>query len=140
MDWKNPTSRSKGVPQGKPGDRLAKQRPSAGKVNLLEAVPVRSPQVRTEWEGGLAVLAFPRFKQRWVRRLFPKVLSGELRVALEEHGTAVWRLIDGKRTVEELIGLLATHFREDANYASRVVIYLLRLQKDGFIRLKARCD
>lgn len=128
------------MPHGKPKDGLTEPRLSVGKVNLLETVPVRNPQVRTEWKGELAVLAFPRFKQRWMRRLFPKVLSDELHVTLEEHGTAVWQLIDGTRTVGEVIDLLATHFREDADYASRVATYLLRLQKDGFIRLQARCD
>lgn len=55
--------------------------------------------------------------------------------ALEEHGSAVWRLIDGRRTVQEIVSLLADHFHPDENYASRVTTYVMQLRKDGFIKL-----
>ena len=58
----------------------------------------------------------------------------ELHVHLEEHGTAVWELIDGKRTVREIIEELAGHFQNEAGYESRVSAYLCQLQKDGFIK------
>lgn len=106
------------------------------RFNLLETVPVPSKHIVTEWEEGCAVLAYPRFKRAWMRRFFlPKGLSPFVRVRLEEHGTAVWSLIDGRRKVKEIITLLADHFREDGDYAPRVTAYLMQLQKDGFIRL-----
>ena len=70
--------------------------------------------------------------QRW---LLPKSVSSYIRVELEEHGTAVWQLIDGKRTVGEIITLLFPHFNGEENYASRVTTYLMRMQRDGIIRL-----
>ena len=79
------------------------------KVNLLDVVPVQCGHITTEWEGECAVLSFPR--------------------------TAVWRLIDGQRTVQEIISLLAGHFRDDDNYPFRVTKYIMQLQKDGFIQL-----
>lgn len=106
------------------------------KVNLLHTVPVCSEHITTKWEGGYAILAYPRFKHRWMQRyLLPKKLSADIHVTLEEHGTAVWRLIDGQRTVQEIISLLADHFAGDENYAQRITAYLMQLQKDGFIRL-----
>lgn len=108
----------------------------AEKINLLDTVPVRSGHVETEYdEGGYAILAFPRFKQAWMRRLCKGPLSFTTRVQLEEHGTAVWQLIDGKRTVGEIIALLAAHFEGKDNYATRVALYLMRMHKDGLIRL-----
>ena len=99
-----------------------------GKVNLLDTVPVQCGHITTEWEGEYAILSFPRFKYDWMRRfLLPK---------LEEHGTAVWRLIDGNRTVQEIISLLTDHFQNEDNYPSRVTTYIMQLQKDGFIQLK----
>ena len=75
-----------------------------GKVSLLDAVPVRCVHITTEWEGECAVLAYPRFKYEWMRRfLLPKGMSPDIHVRLEEHGTAVWNLIDGHRTVREII-------------------------------------
>lgn len=106
------------------------------KYNLLDTIPVRGGHIRTEWEGACAVLAYPRFKRAWVRRFFLlKGLSPYIRVRLEEHGTAVWSLIDGRRSVAEILSLLAGHFEGDDNYAPRVTTYLMQLQRDGFIRL-----
>ena len=99
-----------------------------GKVNLLDTVPVQCGHITTEWEGEYAILSFPRFKYDW--------MSADIHVKLEEHGTAVWRLIDGNRTVQEIISLLTDHFQNEDNYPSRVTTYIMQLQKDGFIQLK----
>ena len=113
-------------------------RNNVGKVSLLDTVPVSGSQVLTEWEGECVVLALPRFRQRWMQRwLLPKGMSPCTRVQLEEHGTAVWRLIDGRRTVGEIIALLSPHFHGEAGYEARVTTYLMRMQRDGLIRLIA---
>lgn len=110
-----------------------------GKVNLLDAVPVRCGHITTEVEGDCVKLSFPRFKYEWMYRfLLPKGLSREISVLLEEHGSVVWRLIDGHRTVEEIISLSAEHFRDEADYPSRISTFILQLQKDGFIRLQVK--
>ncbi len=106
------------------------------RISLLDAVPVRCEHIRTEWEGECVVLAFPRFKRRWMQRfLLPKGMSPDIRVTLEEHGTAVWELIDGHHTVGEIITLLRRHFESEEHYAARVTAYVQQLGKDGFIRL-----
>lgn len=106
------------------------------KTNLLEVIPCRSEHITAEREGETIVLSFPRFKYPWMQRfLVPAGMSKELHVRLEEHGTAVWELIDGKRTVREIIEELAEHFQKEAGYESRVSAYLSQMQKDGFIKL-----
>ena len=97
------------------------------KINLLEVIPCRSEHITAEREGETIVLSFPRFKYPW--------MSKELHVKLEEHGTAVWELIDGKRNVREIIEKLADHFQNEEGYESRVSAYLSQMQKDGFIKL-----
>jgi len=110
-----------------------------GKVSLLDAVPVRCEHIMTEWEGECIVLTYPRFKYRWMHRfLLPKGMSPIIRVKLEEHGTAVWQLIDGKRSVSEILSQLAGHFKDEENYATRVTTYVMQLRKDGFILLRVR--
>lgn len=105
------------------------------KVSLLEVIPCRKEHVTTLKEGEEIILSFPRFKYTWMNRyLLPKGMSRELHVRLEEHGTAVWELIDNQRTVREIIDKLADHFHYEAGYESRVSIFLSRLQKDGFIK------
>lgn len=111
------------------------------KYNLLDIIPCKAEHIITEWEGELAVIAFPRFKSKWATKyLLPKRMSPLIRVRLEEHGTAVWSLIDGKRTVRDIINLMAEHFGETANYQSRVTTYLTQLQKDGFVKYKIRVE
>ena len=106
------------------------------KINLLEVIPCRSEHITAEREGEIIVLSFPRFKYPWMQRfLVPKGMSKELHVKLEEHGTAVWELIDGKRNVREIIEKLADHFQNEEGYESRVSAYLSQMQKDGFIKL-----
>lgn len=107
------------------------------KINLLDVIPFRSEHVTTERESdGTIVIAFPRFKSAWMRKcLLPKSMSPFIRIHLEEHGAAVWELIDGALTVREIIEKLAEHFREETDYESRIITYILQLQKDGFIRL-----
>ena len=107
------------------------------KINLLGVIPFRSTHITTEKESdGTVVIAFPRFKYDWMRRfLLPKGMSPDIHVRLEEHGTAVWELIDGKSTVREIIEKLADHFHHEAGYESRITIYLSQMQKDGFIKL-----
>ena len=102
------------------------------KINLLEVIPCRSEHITAEREGETIVLSFPRFKYPWMQRfLVPKGMSKELHVKLEEHGTAVWELID----VREIIEKLADHFQYEEGYESRVSAYLSQMQKDGFIKL-----
>lgn len=111
------------------------------KVNVLDTTPVRNARVLTEWDGDCAVLAYPRFKRAWMRRLLlPKGMSPYIRVRLEEHGTAVWKFIDGRHSVAEIVDLLATHFEGEEGYASRITTYLMQLQKDGFVRLLLRAN
>ncbi len=104
------------------------------KINLLDVVPFRSTHITTEWEGDCVVIAFPRFKYEWMKKfMLPKGLSADIRVTLELHGTAVWELIDGERTVRDIIKELAAHFENEDNYESRVTAYIAQMQKDGFI-------
>ena len=105
------------------------------KINLLEVIPCRNEHIKAEREGETIVLSFPRFKRSWMSRyLLPKGMSKDIPVRLEEHGTAVWELIDGQRTVREIIEKLADHFEREAGYESRISTYLTQFQKDGFIK------
>lgn len=105
------------------------------KTNLLDVIPFRSAHITTEKEGDCIVIAFPRFTHAWMRRfLLPKGMSADIHVTLEKHGTAIWELIDGKRTVGEIIEKLVAHFPEEVNYESRIIAYMYQLQKDRFIQ------
>lgn len=105
-------------------------------INLFDLVPVISEHITTEKEGELSVMAFPRFRSKFMQKYFVlKRKSAIIRIRLEEHGTAVWDLIDGRRTVRDIADSLAEHFQHEPNYEYRITAYLEQLHKQGFIRL-----
>ena len=104
------------------------------KQNLFDLVPTISEHITTEKEGELSVITFPRFRSKFMQKFFvPRNKSKTIRIRLEEHGTAVWNLIDGKRTVKEIAELLAEHFQNEENYEYRVAAYFLQLYRQGFL-------
>ncbi len=60
-------------------------------------------------------------------------MSKDIHVRLEEHGTAVWNLIDGQRTVREIIEKLADHFQHEAGYESGYLPIFPNYRKTDFI-------
>jgi hypothetical protein len=104
--------------------------------NLFDMIPVISEHITTEYEGELAVIAFPRFRSKFMLKYFvPRNRSPFIRIRLEVHGTALWKLIDGKRTVIEITEMLADHFQNEENYAYRIATYIQQLQKQGFVKM-----
>lgn len=108
------------------------------KVNLFDVIPYISEHVTTEKEDDLSVITFPRFRNKFMQKYFvPRGKSAKLHVKLEEHGTAVWDLIDGERTIKEITELLAEHFDHEENYEYRISTYISQLYTNGFIKYKA---
>lgn len=106
----------------------------SGKINLLEVIPYPNERVSVSREGECIRLGIPRFKKQWMQRfLLPKGMSPFVHVTLKEHGTAVWELIDGNRTVGEILGLLGDYFRQEEGYEARVITYIMQLRKDNLI-------
>ena len=105
------------------------------KQNLFDLIPVIDERITTEKEGELSVIAFPRFRNRFVQKyLVPKNKSAIVRVRFDEHGTAVWNLIDGYRSVGKIAELLAEHFQHEENYEHRIAEFMLQLYKQGFLK------
>jgi hypothetical protein len=107
------------------------------KKNLFDFIPIISEHITTEKEGELSVIAFPRFRSRFMQKYFvPKNKPATIHVRLEEHGTAVWDLIDGNRTIKEITVMLADHFHDEKNYEYRIAAYFSQLQRQGFIKYR----
>ena len=105
------------------------------KKNLFDLVPVISEHITTGKEGELSVITFPRFMSKFMQKYFvPKNKSATIHIRLDENGTAVWDLIDGKRTIREIAELLAEYFRNEENYEYRIAAYFTQLYKQGFVK------
>ena len=57
-----------------------------------------------------------------------------IHIRLDEHGTAVWNLIDGKRSIKEITETLADYFKYEKNYEYRIASFFTQLYKQGFVR------
>ncbi len=107
------------------------------KVSLLDTVPVHASQVWTEESAdGCLVLVYQRFPKAWMTRLFSRWFSPQIYVPLEQYGSEIWQLMDGKRTTEEVIRLVALRHPEEIDFPQRLAIYISQLHVNGFITLQ----
>ena len=107
------------------------------KQNLFELIPIISEHITTEKEGELSVITFPRFRSKFMQKLFvPKNKSAMVRINLDEHGTAVWDLIDGNRTIKTITESLAGHFNNEEKYEYRIALFFSQLYKQGFVKYR----
>lgn len=108
------------------------------KGNFLELIPVRAEGLSWEkGEDGMIVLqventgVFNRIAQKMFRR--PKYTS----VHMEQYGSFLWPLIDGKRTVMELAKLQKDAFGDEVEpLYPRIVKYFQIVESYRFIKFK----
>lgn len=85
--------------------RWRKRQPTYTRPQILSARPLRNPAIHWEPdEQGFLVLKVP-FRQsgffRWLSRIFR--LPDEHKIELDELGSLVWELCDGKHSVEAIL-------------------------------------
>lgn len=105
--------------------------------NYLDLIPERASGLAwTQDDEGIVVLeventgVFNRMAQKLFKR--PKVTK----VHMEQFGSFIWPLIDGKRTVSELADLLKERFGEEAEpLYPRVAKYMQIMESYHFISL-----
>ena len=110
----------------------------------LAAIPVKNDVVEeTSLSNGDSLLRYPAIPRKRVlmsligriRRASPKVRSKKLQ--LDTLGSEVWRLIDNRRTVQEIIERFARHHQLSLRESEVAVTQFLRsLGKRGLIGLK----
>jgi hypothetical protein len=103
--------------------------------NYLTMIPVRKIIEFNEEDGKIDLL-IPKFKHlTFLYNLFPK--SKHFKIHLDDLGSQVWRLIDGKRTVQEVCSLLneflVRNEKPSAQIEERVTKFLSDLYRNGFI-------
>ena len=126
--------------------RVFRKKPATPAITHAEAmrcIPVKNSLAReTRLEGGLVQLHYPAVIRPWIAgwiRRFggdsENVLMKKLQ--LDELGTAVWDLLDGQKTVSQVIdhfsGLQRLHRREAT---VSVTLFLRELGKRGLIAMR----
>ena len=108
-------------------------------INLYELRPRQRRLYEERTDGTIDVL-IPRYGENVVGRLLKKVLNNRpVRVHLDDIGTSVWRLCDGRRTVHEIGRSLHVKFgdRIEPVYG-RLETFLKQMQQAGMIELDTR--
>ncbi|MCU0453692.1 MAG: PqqD family protein [Bacteroidetes bacterium] len=98
--------------------------------NLLDLTPVRA----REWveEDGRVVVLMPKFRHRWMAPwLQPLLRKPNVRVKLDDLGSAVWRLCDGTTPVARMAEVIQAQFGGNAEPVLERIGAFLRKLEDG---------
>jgi hypothetical protein len=111
---------------------LKKKKPE---YNLLELTPERAKDF--EEKDGLVIILIPKFKTEFFRKLIPKSKPKDIRINFDKLGTAVWKSIDGKKKVSNIITELSNAYGEKIQPAAeRIAKFLKEIYKHKFINFK----
>ncbi|NVM24842.1 MAG: PqqD family protein [Desulfobacterales bacterium] len=113
------------------------------RAESLTCTPVKNTRIReARLETGEVLLTYPIRIRPWIANLIRRFGWGinrfqSKKLHLDELGTAVWDLIDGRRSVRQVIQRLAKRYQLHPREAEVAVTRFLReLGKRGLIGLK----
>jgi Coenzyme PQQ synthesis protein D (PqqD) len=116
-----------------------KRRRILKKANLLELTPVRLHEHENE-ENGQVILLVQKFKNKEVGRFMLGHRSAYFRIRLDEMGSAVWTLIDGKTNVNNLITNLSDNWKETPektdHLEERLAAFISQLYDNRYISFR----
>lgn len=121
----------------------SKSRTTKGKKarNLLKLTPIRNCKWTTQKKNpDLIRILKPRFDTKIGKKLGNRLkLKPTFNINLDEYGTAVWRLCDGKLTVEEIGEILKTQFAKDVEpLYPRLAAFLRILEANEVLKIGAK--
>ncbi len=126
--------------------RVFKKKPKGPSINRAEAldrIPVKNLQISEDrLETGEVVINYPvtmrPFFAGLVKRFGgPEVQTQMKKFQLDELGTAVWNLMDGKRSVRQLVKIFAgTHQLEAREAEVSVTQFIRQLGRRGLIGMR----
>lgn len=103
---------------------------------IKELYPVRSCEFEKN-EDGLVIVLFKNTKPSFIEKLFFKKLIGKpYKIDLDEIGSYIYQICDGKFNTEEIIIKVKEHFGEKVEPAEpRVLKFVEQLNKNKLITL-----
>jgi hypothetical protein len=109
----------------------------------LKCTPVKNTQIKEKrLETGEVLLAYPIKTRPWIASIIRRFggPGSEIhikRLQLDRLGTSVWDLMDGRRSVRQIVRRFASQYQLNAKEAEVAVTQFLRtLGKRGLIGLK----
>jgi hypothetical protein len=107
------------------------------RANYLELTPVRLMDQKIRDDGMVDIL-MPRFKNKFWREVYRNSKKGEfIYIHLDQLGSAIWQLIDGKRNVTSICSQIINDHPEKIQPVqeaeARVTKFLSRLYQEKYI-------
>jgi len=103
------------------------------RAQAMACIPVKAGHVReSRLESGEILLAYPDHKQPWFTRIIQRLGRPDgskvriKKLQLDALGTSVWGLLDGQRSVQQIIELFAGKYRLHPKEAEVSVSQFLR--------------
>lgn len=117
--------------------------PTISRAEALNRVPVKNRQLsENRLESGEVVINYPVTMRPLFAGLIkrfggPQVQTQMKKLQLDELGTAVWDLVDGKRSVRQLVKAFAgTHQLELREAEVSVTLFMRELGRRGLIAMR----
>ncbi len=106
-------------------------------VNLLELIPIRNIQWKSD-DQGKVILLKPKFKNKFlVKYILPRMKRPFYKVKLDKMGSFFWKNCDGEKNVKEIARLHREKFGDDAEpVLDRVSLFVQDLDRNHFIAFK----
>ncbi|MBM3234755.1 PqqD family protein [Candidatus Poribacteria bacterium] len=116
--------------------KLKKRPPNIGRENVMQSIPLRNTVIKWEMDDKNEVsLVIPQKDKLWVKITSKIFMIPDKRVVvLDEVGSFVWTLCDGKNSVEHIVKRLCNKYnltRKEAEVS--LLTYMRQLGKRGFV-------
>jgi len=119
---------------------VKKKKPNREEIitQWLDLYPIRQYQYETSPDGGITVLV-PHAENWLTKKILPTPKKPAQQIHLDELGSFVWNLCDGKYSVREICKILQEEFKERADSAhERTVLFVQQMYQQEFIKVYSR--
>ena len=104
----------------------------------LSLYPIRQVEYELD-EKSHAVLIIPHPENWFTRKFLPKPKSPAQRIHLDEIGTFIWQLFDGKSNISAICNRLREEYGENIQQAEeRTVLFTQQMYKQEFIKVYSK--
>ena len=102
------------------------------KCNALDLIPIALVDGETSENGNFQLLV-KRFEISFFKNIFRK--TEYFNVKLDATGSKTWKLIDGKKTIAEIVSILESESNSNENFPERVVAFITDLFRKELVNL-----
>ncbi len=105
-------------------------------INFLKLIPERNVEFEEE-DNGKITLILEKTKNPIIKAIINFFNRSQFfRIHLDEKGSFIWKLIDGKKNMEKIIEKIVEKFGEEDSITNRLKVFFIQLEKSKFIKYK----